>query len=89
MRHGMPDCPSTLEWLNENCKSETAVGLCAELMGVSEWQDYQKKLNANIKMQPMHESLVDLVWQDKPKRVFNPLKLLPAEFSGQDAASKL
>ncbi|CAD25247.1 AMINOPEPTIDASE P-LIKE PROTEIN [Encephalitozoon cuniculi GB-M1] len=67
------------EYLEKVCKCRR-VGICKRLIGAQKYESLEAKLGARgIALKPVDQDLVDLLWKDRPKRVFNKVYSIEGE----------
>ena len=86
---GLPETPSPEEWLKGELRAGDTIGLEGSVYTASDaiaLIDYFKKYN--IRVNPCFAPF-DVIWDDRPALPMNPAFILPEEFSGESARSKI
>ncbi|KAI3651829.1 hypothetical protein MP228_003132 [Amoeboaphelidium protococcarum] len=90
MKFGLPSTPSMSDWILANCQKHQRIGFDEESTDVPSYQANLTKLkDYQLIAVPSKDNPVDMVWADKPQRVFNPLMVLDVKYAGQSAEQKL
>ncbi|XP_026670593.1 xaa-Pro aminopeptidase 1-like isoform X2 [Ceratina calcarata] len=87
MKRGRKDVPSLTEWLEHEFQNESNVRIGADptLVSSNSWGSWNYDLaNSSVKLVPVHNNLVDLIWQiDRPNYNSYPAYPLPYKYSGR------
>ncbi|VEU23151.1 DEKNAAC104232 [Brettanomyces naardenensis] len=104
LKQGVEGEPTWQEWSIEQAiqqsldsGKETRIGIDPRMITYQEIKSFQSLLNdslsshpnASVKIVPIRDNLVDAVWNDKPKRVFNPVLQLSEIYTGESTVSKI
>ncbi|KAI8924416.1 aminopeptidase P [Entophlyctis helioformis] len=88
-KDGLPEVPSRSEWLTQVLPAASRIGIDAELVSVNEAKvlsDSLTKAGHSIVHTP---NLVDAIWEGRPARPVNPVKVLDLKYSGQPFEEKI
>lgn len=92
MKDGLPETPSIADWLIKNLPSSSRVGIDATLYEEDLYLSLASKLTSNkIELVNTKNNLVDLVWEENDRPVFDPkpLILLDVKHTGKSMHDKL
>ncbi|XP_060520725.1 xaa-Pro aminopeptidase 1 isoform X2 [Cylas formicarius] len=90
MKEGDPNTPKQASWLVKNLPSGSRVGVDPKLITYDNFVNLKKELETvGHKLIPVNANLVELLWDDRPKRSLNPIEPLPLLFSGKPVGEKL
>lgn len=90
MKDGLPETPTMVQWLQNNCKAGDRVGVDANLMSTRSWNQLSAAFeNEGCIMTAVKQNLVDLVWDDQPAQPNNKVIALDVKFAGKLIADKL
>lgn len=90
MKEGLPDTPTMVKWLQRNCKSGDRIGVDSNLMSTRAYNQLVSAFeNEGCIVTAVKQNLVDLVWDDQPGQVNNPLITLDVKFAGKLVSEKL
>lgn len=83
---GVPEIP---DFLKKELPEGTAIGFDARVVGCTGAEEYKKIAQAKGGTLSVEEDLVDLIWEDRPVLPASKVWILPDEYSGETAASKI
>ncbi|OXA57386.1 xaa-Pro aminopeptidase 1 [Folsomia candida] len=90
MKQGLPETPSSAEWLAKTLKKGSLVGVDPALYSKDEWDAMETELSfSGTTLIPVAQNLVDLIWKERPPRPLNEVVHHPIEFSGKLTIDKL
>ncbi|VDD78261.1 unnamed protein product [Mesocestoides corti] len=98
MREGLPDVPTIPSWLSQVTPPSGCIGFDPHQLPLSTVRAIQRELDVSSteassrrSLVPLEDmNLVDLVWQERPSRQSNPIRVVPVEsFAGQSWEQKL
>lgn len=90
MRDGLPETPTMVKWLQQNCRSGDRIGVDATLMSTRAYNQLVSAFeNEGCIVTNVRPNLVDLVWDNQPALPNNPLITLDVKFSGKLVSEKL
>lgn len=86
MRQNVPGTPSLAQWLKDNLAEDDIVVMDEDLFSYS---DYTAMVDALAPVTPsLVEDPFDRIWKDRPALVFNPVRHIGVEISGETSMSK-
>jgi Xaa-Pro aminopeptidase len=87
---GLPDVKEVGDWLAVTLRKGQVVAMDPKVVSMEEAQRLREKLDPNgITICFLVQNLVDLLWEDRPPRPADPIRVLPESFSGESVPSKL
>jgi Xaa-Pro aminopeptidase len=87
---GLKGVPTVTQWLQKNLKKGQKLGVDPRLLSRAELSEFEGALGkAGAQLKLLEENLVDAVWEDRPEFSRDPIEVLPLEFAGETAISKL
>ncbi len=90
MKTGVPGVPELEEVLCTRVRSGEKVGLDPRVFSIQEFGKLEKRLEPfGIKLLPLEENLVDLLWEERPGPPRAPVWPLEACFTGLELVEKL
>lgn len=85
----MPGHPRVDQWLLSQ-GSSLKVGVDPKVMSINEAEHFQKTLADNgSKLIFLSNNLIDEIWNNQPKIETHPIRILPIEYTGERASSKI
>lgn len=89
MKDGSAGTPSIAEWLCENLAEGDVVGVDGTVCSVAEVSAWESRLSlCGIKLDVSSDPF-DELWRDRPSMPMEPAIVLPLEYAGETASSKL
>ncbi|KAK3095170.1 hypothetical protein FSP39_011006 [Pinctada imbricata] len=96
MKDGMPKTPSQSDWLSQEMPVGGCVGVDPHLISAGKsiaWDQIRKNLkNSGHHIVPVHDNLIDVVWDDRPPPPKSSLLILSLKYTGmswQDKVKKI
>ena len=74
---------SACEYLCQTLPKGATVGLDIRRISYEQYRTIQRQLTQHdLKLQPLEESLVAAIWQDRPAHIYSPVEIYPDELNG-------
>ncbi|UPQ97480.1 creatinase/aminopeptidase [Chloropicon primus] len=92
MKSGMPDVPEPINWLVDNLKPGSRVGIDPMVFTVQTARQFRDQLTSvQCSLIPVEENLVDEVWQGDGRPAFpdGRVRIHPLDYAGDTVSSKL
>jgi len=90
MKVGLPETPKKEQYLKMKLKAGDKVGIDARLISFDAFIKLKQVLeDSKIELSLSQENLVDVIWTNRLPSTFNPIFLLPNEYSGREATHKI
>lgn len=90
MKDGLPETPSTVEWLSKLLPEGSRIGADPFLVSADEWFPFMKALKCSgLTLLPIKQNLVDKVWDGRPSMPCNPLIALSKKTTGCSWSEKV
>lgn len=88
MKEGLADTPTIAQWLSQELKAGSSVGVNPEMFSNNAYVELQSELEkADIHLMPM--DLIQMVWANRPALPTTPLYVLDMKYTGKTVADKL
>lgn len=89
MKDGSPDTPSIAEWLCANLAAGETVGVDGNVCSIAEVDMWRNRLATSGIALDISKDPFDYLWSDRPDIPSGVAQILPVEYSGETAVSKL
>ncbi|KAL1491213.1 hypothetical protein ABEB36_011846 [Hypothenemus hampei] len=90
MKENDPNTLKTGQWLVKTLPAGSSVGVDPKLITTEIFVPLQTELEiVGLKLIPVKQNLVELLWTERPKRPLNPVKPLPVTITGKTIKEKL
>lgn len=90
MKQGIPSTLTEAKWLSKTLNVGSVVGVDPYLVESEWWRDLAKELQgAGQTLIPVSKNLIDIIWEDRPKRPIKPVVPLEVKYTGRSVAEKL
>lgn len=89
MKDGLPETPSITAWLCENLKEGDVVGVDGKVCSIAEVKAWSEEFSScGIKVDASTDPFAE-IWEGRPQVPTGKAFMLPVEYSGESAASKI
>ncbi|KAL5033125.1 hypothetical protein BDEG_21165 [Batrachochytrium dendrobatidis JEL423] len=88
-KSGLPGVPSRSEWIVQVLAKGSRVAIDPEVISVDAVKELQESMTAAGITLVYTSNLVDTIWEDRPARPMNPIKVLGLEFTGKHFEKKI
>ncbi|MDD6919769.1 MAG: aminopeptidase P family protein [Eubacteriales bacterium] len=89
MKLATDGCPTLEEWLNENLCVGAKISFDGRTISKSNFDNLKNKLKDINPIFMIGEDLLDVIWRERPNPIFNKLRILPDDITGESANSKI
>lgn len=88
-KEGLPKTPSITEWLGTELKKGATVGIDAQVYSAKDAIALEKELSKKGLKLSIDKDPFAHIWEDRPDIPTNPIFILPEEYTGESAKSKI
>jgi Xaa-Pro aminopeptidase len=90
MKQGETNVPTWQEYLSKNVAAKSKIGVDPSLISPDDARTISTELTkVGSSLVPLEKNLVDLIWQDRPKRPSEKIFVLDDKYTGRSVASKI
>lgn len=88
-KEGLPNTPTITEWLSQVLSKGATVGIDAQVYAAREAINLERELLKKGLLLNTEKDPFAIIWEDRPEIPTNPIFILPEEYTGESAKSKI
>lgn len=88
-KEGLPNTPTITEWLSQVLTKGATVGIDAQVYAAREAINLERELLKIGLLLNTEKDPFATIWEDRPEMPTNPIFILPEEYTGESAKSKI